>query len=188
MNRTILPEELRYRMYGLVLYSLSPIQKAIQFGHAVVEYSNYIEDESIRIASALVDEKMTPLLNEYRRWSRKDKTFIILNGGTSNNSSDPEKMGGLQSAHVFLWDIDKKHAMFEEPDINNTLTAICFLVDERVWDTVKYPEKRKLRDRTAGGGIDFSDPFIQSDEWDAFVGGEQNRKLRDWLRSYKLAL
>ena len=28
----------KYRMYGLVPYNISPIQQAIQFGHAVVEY------------------------------------------------------------------------------------------------------------------------------------------------------
>lgn len=31
-------EKLKYRMYGLVPYNISPIQQGIQFGHGVVEY------------------------------------------------------------------------------------------------------------------------------------------------------
>ena len=30
--------KLKYRMYGLVPYNISPIQQGIQFGHGVVEY------------------------------------------------------------------------------------------------------------------------------------------------------
>ena len=56
-----------YRMTGLVPYNLSPIQQGIQFGHGVIEYS--------------LDFGDTP---EYQKWAKKDKTFIILNGGTTN--------------------------------------------------------------------------------------------------------
>lgn len=31
-----------------------------------------------------------------------------------------------------------KVAEFREPDCNNTLTAICFLVDEKIWNKEKY--------------------------------------------------
>ena len=34
------PEELEWRMYGIVPYNISDIQKGIQFGHAVQEYNN----------------------------------------------------------------------------------------------------------------------------------------------------
>jgi len=35
----------KQRMYGLVPYNISPIQQGIQFGHAVVEYSLYHNDD-----------------------------------------------------------------------------------------------------------------------------------------------
>ena len=63
-------ENRTYRMYGLVPYNISPIQQGIQFGHAVVEYSNSHFNDS-----------------DYKKWSTIDKTFIILNGGTTNNNS-----------------------------------------------------------------------------------------------------
>jgi hypothetical protein len=66
-------EELELRMYGLVNYQLSGIQQGIQFGHAVVEYglNHFVE-------------------KNYQDWANNHKTFIILNGGTTNNSIDEE--------------------------------------------------------------------------------------------------
>ena len=75
--------ELKYRMYGLVNYQLSGIQKGIQFGHAVVEYGlKYFNTD------------------EYKRWANFDKTFIILNGGTTNEN--PDKLGTLQQHAISL--------------------------------------------------------------------------------------
>ena len=59
--------EKEFRMYGLVNYQLTGIQGGIQFGHAVVEYGlEYFDTD------------------EYQQWARYNKTFIILNGGTSS--------------------------------------------------------------------------------------------------------
>ena len=38
--RALEPEDLEWRMYGIVPYNISDIQKGIQFGHAVQEYNN----------------------------------------------------------------------------------------------------------------------------------------------------
>ena len=61
-------EKLKYRMYGLVPYNISPIQQGIQFGHGVVEY--------------IMNNINKP---ETQHWAHNDKVFIILNGGTTNN-------------------------------------------------------------------------------------------------------
>lgn len=60
--------QLEYRMYGLVPYNLSPIQQGIQFGHGVVEYMRTYYP--------------APPCDS---WADNDKTFIILNGGTTND-------------------------------------------------------------------------------------------------------
>ena len=62
-------DKLELRMYGFVPYNISEIQKGIQFGHAIVEYG--------------LENFHT---NEYLDWAKYWKTFIILNGGTSNHS------------------------------------------------------------------------------------------------------
>lgn len=118
--------KLEQRMYGLVPYNLSPIQQGIQFGHAVVEYSlnhySYTEQKGS---------------NPYSQWAHYNKTFIILNGGTTNdNIINP---GTLNIAQAELHAMGVELATFHEPDLGDQLTAVVFLVDERVWDREKYP-------------------------------------------------
>ena len=115
-----------YRMYGLVPYNLSPIQQGIQFGHAVVEYAlEYGTTE------------------KYQQWAREDKTFIILNGGTTNNRWDDEGnnyIGSLNNHRQLLSDMGIQFRSFFEPDLGDQLTAVVFLVDDRVFDKVKWPD------------------------------------------------
>jgi hypothetical protein len=74
---------LELRMYGLVPYNISPIQQGIQFGHAVVEYSQKIQSFKSGILSKT--ETYRNISNQYDEWADNWKTFIILNGGTTNN-------------------------------------------------------------------------------------------------------
>ena len=59
-----------YRMYHLVPYNLSPIQQGIQAGHSALEFAEVYKDT-----------------DQYKHFIKHDKTFIVLNGGTSNNAS-----------------------------------------------------------------------------------------------------
>ena len=109
-----------YRMYGLVPYSLSGEQKMIQFGHGIhnayqIEFG---EDE------------------DYKQWATKDMTVMALNGGTTNMRITEEGIpfGTLNQHSITLDDMEVKHSHFYEPDLGDQLTAITFLVDERVWD------------------------------------------------------
>lgn len=92
---------LEYRMYGLVPYNLSPIQQGIQFGHAVVEYQQNIKG-------------LLPYETIYDKWAKKDKTFIILNGGTTN--INPEKLGTLNQNLAALYFNEIVTSEFYEPD------------------------------------------------------------------------
>lgn len=116
--------KLEKRMYGLVPYNLSPIQQAIQFGHSVIEYS-------------LIPEYK----EEYLDWSKNWKTFIILNGGTTNNQFKNGKfVGSLNQHYQTLIENDIDVSTFYEPDLGDQLTAITFIVDERVFNKEKYPD------------------------------------------------
>lgn len=108
-------------MYGLTPYNISPIQQAIQFGHAVVEYS-------------LLYGKSY----EWNDWALNDKTFIILNGGTTNLREDAP--GTLNSHVKTLQEHSVPFATFHEPDLGDQLTAVVFLVDDRVWDRENWPD------------------------------------------------
>lgn len=157
--------QLEKRMYGLVPYNISDIQKSIQFAHAVVEYSLKQDYREL-----------------YEEWAKNWKTFIILNGGTTNNNS-PEKYGSLNKHLQTLWDEGINMAWFKEPDLGDQLTAVVFIVDERVFNYEKYPDYGdmfKYRGDIDGQYEDYLN-------WVDKIGGEKNVFLREFLKPFKLA-
>ena len=157
---------LEYRMYGLVPYNLSPIQQGIQFGQGVVEYSQ--------------NSKGIPTIEAvYDKWANKDKTFIILNGGTTNEN--PERLGSLQQHTQTLKDNGVLVGTFHEPDLNDTQTAVVFLVDERVFDKVLYPDFERPPFNLS------PETDTQYKQWVEKIGGETNAFLRSFLSFFKLA-
>ena len=173
--------QLQYRMYGLVPYNLSPIQQGIQFGHAVVEYM------------IKYSEPLSPCMS----WAENDKTFIILNGGTTNDNytlkdAGPLFNGSLNNHKQWLLDNNIPHASFSEPDLGNQLTAVVFLVDEKVWNIPDYNTWLETKGYAAGlfyvNLSDNSSAF--GDYWYNLYKeemGENNLKLKTWLSQFKLA-
>lgn len=170
---------LEWRMYGFVPYNISDIQKGIQFGHAVVEYAN--------------EHSKT---EAYKKWSKFDKTFIILNGGTTNKAfslNDNLPKGSLNQIELKLLSAvpEMPVARFEEPDLGDQLTAICFLVDERVWDREKYPDFEFDPTKIGYDGLvlDHANQFY---EWKmqfsaSETGADHIVWLRDFLKGFRLA-
>jgi len=103
------------RMYVLVPYNLSPIQQGIQAAHAIAEYSinaGYVKVGEIEIGTSL-----------YKDWVKEHKTIVILNAGTTGKYSSME-------AHANnLEKLKVKCSYFREPDLNDAMTAIAFVVD-----------------------------------------------------------
>jgi len=99
------------RMYFFVMYNLSGIQKGIQAGHAALEY--YLKYSDIP---------------EYREFIENHKTFILLDGGGSNDMLERAKE---------LYDYGIDYATFNEPDLNNSLSAIAFIVPEEIYGMEK---------------------------------------------------
>jgi hypothetical protein len=158
--------KLEYRMYGLVPYNLSPIQQGIQFGHAVVEYQQNVKN-------------LNPYEKIYDKWAQKDKTFIILNGGTTNKN--PEKLGTLNNHLNTLVENGILTSEFFEPDLGDQLTAVVFLVDERVWNKELYKDFEEILEDS---------PFLSNkdyEEWVNKIGGEKNVFLREFLKTFRLA-
>ena len=191
-------ERLELRMYGLVPYNVSDIQKGIQFGHAVVEYGQMIK----KLISKNPDSKVAQeLTTEYEEWAEIYKTFIILNGGTTNNQF--LKLGTLNQHTETLKSNGIEVAEFREPDLGDQLTATVFIVDERVFNKEKYPnflDWVKSKDELIYKKTKFSDitfeNFSISDnleklnlakEWRDLLGGDKNVFLRDFLQIFRLA-
>lgn len=155
---------LEYRMYFFVPYNLSEIQKGIQAGHTALEYASKF------------------MLNEnYQSFIKNDKTWIILNGGTTNSTRDDNgiSQGSLNRIVDDLTNMNIDISIFQEPDLENAITAVCFLADERVYNYEKYPDYVDIINHTDG-------EFHYSD-WVSLIGGTKNMFLRNLIKNKKLA-
>ena len=185
-----------YRMYGLVPYNISPIQQGIQFGHAVQEYNNMMMDTSAEGLAA------------FNEWRKECKTFIILNGGTTNKrmKGNFEFTGSLNKHLDELVGMGIQVATFEEPDLGDQLTAVVFLVPNTVYNKELVPDfwdwepavkafkefgtPRRLLDFKFGEihAEDFDDAEkLLFNEWVELVGGEKYVRLRFFLQNFRLA-
>lgn len=183
------------RMYGLTNYQLTGIQKGIQFLHGVVEYSQMVN----RISG--------DLLAIYNDWADNHKTVILLNGGTTNYRIGVDKLPyGTLNNHVLVLDENRiDFATFNEPDLGDQLTAVVFIVDERVFNKKKYPDFEDWLIENYGELIR-SDYYTTSyvlaqniknsqsksdkkvyEQWTKFMGGNKNVFLRDFLKNFNLA-
>lgn len=205
-------KRLEYRMYFLVPYNISGRQSGIQSLHGVVEYHlMYGEDV------------------DYLDWAQNWKTVMLLNGGTSNNAGshhymnpannpDNEPFYGTMELHAEALEVaGVKYATFLEPDLNNMLSNIVFLCDERVFKTRKkkpddviYPhfedwvlEKysnvisdyagNSLAPMTVNDVVKIikkgENPEHKAiyDEWVEFIGGPKNVFLRSFVSQFRLA-
>lgn len=172
--------DLEHRMYGLVPYNLSPIQQGIQFGHAVQEYNNNMA------VIPLTDEGDTQF-DAFNKWRLFDKTFIILNGGTTNKRRCKDGYKGSINNHLkMLSDNNIFTSSFYEPDLGEQLTAVVFLVDERVFNKTKYPDFEEWIEKQDRGTkmMWMSDQY---DIWLDFIGGRKNKFLREFLKQFRLA-
>ena len=163
---------MEYRMYFLVMRQLDGLNKGIQIGHCALEYVNAFGNSQ-----------------EYKDFFENDKTFIILNGGTSNDM--------LEYYNYIKNEIAIPVSYFNEPDLNMSLSSVCFLVDERVWDKENYPDKDIWCPQNGYHCISYGvyipgqpSPTSWGDgeqKWIDFIGGEQNVKLREFLKGKRLA-
>ena len=141
---------LEKRMYFLVPYNISPIQQAIQAGHSMGEYA-------LKYGRYNPDHLIWEFLEEWKTW-------IILNGGTTNNKFEfvtGKALGTLNQSVQDILEFNSKYpdleiesSIFEEPDLNDALTAVCLIADERVFNREDYPD---FRDWALNGGLPMKD-------------------------------
>lgn len=171
---------LKQRMYSFVIYQLSGIQAGIQAGHATEQFIE--EYHGLPELKARV----------------KDKTVILLNGGTTNQIGidyyqKDTYVGTMDMYLQTLLDLNIPVSPFYEPDLNNAMTAMSFLVDERIWDKEKYPDpnikdlRKNLNEVDEIFGVTDGDLL---ENYFTSMFGEKNRniaKLRVFLKDKKLA-
>lgn len=185
MRDLILDHKDNWRMYGLVPYNISEIQKGIQFGHAVVEYALQYGE-----------------LVNYQEWANQDKTFIILNGGTTNKRLiDGVPFGSLNQHVITLKEMGVDTAEFYEPDLGEELTATVFLVPKQVYNKKEFLNFtdytiENLDDLSLALEVnesyemcDFENKNLKEiyEEWTEYMGGKKNVELRYFLSKFQFA-
>jgi len=200
MKDLILDHKDDWRMYGLVPYNISPIQQGIQFGHAVQEYNNLIHDYQNN------DLKLSDVEN-FDSWRLFGKTFIVLNGGTTNSRIIEDSPFGSLNQHAnTLKDLDVVTAEFYEPDLGEQLTAIVFLVHKQVFNKKEYPgfvDYVNSLDFTTEYKVFLINSFKNEDSylhkpsfeeyleiysnWVDSIGGIKNVQLREFLSKFSFA-
>jgi hypothetical protein len=196
---------LELRMYGLVPYQLMGIQQGIQYGHATDEFA-------LRVIKSLMGNGNVPKedIERYVDWLENWKTYIVLNGGTTNNRIENGLYVGTLNNHRET--LDKNgvfNVTFNEPDLGDQLTGVVFIVDERVFQkdenrkyvyldfedwvfenpnpyisTLNRTDKwiiKSLRENTKKTDPDYYN------KWVDYMGGEKNIFLRDFLKDFRLA-
>ena len=154
-------EKLELRMYSIVMYNLSPIQKGIQAYHATIEATNNFGNKNS------IDEKL------FKDWAKNWKTVILLDGGSSSD---------IGNIFDILWEMGIGISYFREPDLNNSMSAVSFIVDERVFNTEKYPDY----DEWLIKQYQTNNEVSSYKDWINIIG-EKNLKLRTFLKTFKLS-
>lgn len=193
MKDLILEHKDELRMYGLVAYQLSgTIHAGIQFGHAVVEYglkygkSNVINDK----------------VDTYTQWAKNDKTFIVLNGGTTNSRLiDGIPFGSLNQHVITLKEMGVATAEFYEPDLGEQLTATVFIVPKQVYNKKEFLNFDEYTIQTTSDleiALEVNEAYKRCnfenknlkekyEEWTKYMGGKKNVELRYFLSNFKFA-
>ena len=175
----IIKKELR--MYFFVMGNIGTIDKGIQAGHCSQEYSNLFGDTEL-----------------YKDWFKNYKTFILLSGGSSNNGIildddghewwiDETSFGSMELYQKYLIENNIPYASFNEPDLNYSLSSLCFICDNKVFDWINYPTFEKwiqLNPPNDEIPLNMDEKY---NEWIEFVGGQQNEKLKELIYGKKLA-
>lgn len=159
-------ETLEKRMYFFVIRQLSGLNAGIQIGHCCEQYAhNYCAD---------VD-----YLDFVKNW----RTWIVLDGGTTN--SNEKDFGTLNQILIGLRENNIKYGYFHEPDLNNALTAVCFMADERVFNFAKYPDYQFPEYGTLDDYL--MSPDDHYNQWLESIGGKYNLYLRELIKGKRLA-
>lgn len=174
MIQDVTMEALEKRMYFFTIYQLTGIQKGIQCGHCVEQYASNYHDDPV-----------------YADFVKNWRTWIVLNGGTTN--SNLKTLGSLNNILIELRENEIKHAYFHEPDLNNALTAVCVLLDERVFNFKKFPDWKEgsILENNLGMfalvsmGTNYDGQTYG--EWLEYMGGSDNLILRELIRDKNLA-
>lgn len=146
-------------MYFFTLYSLAGLHKGIQAGHSALEYV-----------------ELYGQTQEYQDFIKNHKTFILLDGGGSQQMVERE---------LELENFGIRYASFCEPDLSYGISAISFLISEDIYN---FDEKAFLN---YGYHVAIGEHmFFGHGAKESTAKAKEDLKkyeLYKWLKSFRLA-
>lgn len=141
-------KHLQHKFFVLLPFNISAMQCGCQAFHAGKDY--------------FVKYHRTP---QFKVWNDQN-TVVFLDAGDTNNDEGTDFFGSLNQDLKTLQGIDVPVGIFYEPSLNNALTAVGFIADERVFNRKLYA----WEDRTS--------PRVPTEEEIESIGGFRNLVLR----------
>lgn len=164
-------------MYAFVNNGLSNMQKALQLTKAACEYTLKYKDDK--------------RLQDFMFY---DKHWVILDGGDSNDAHLGEQKGSMEKLYDQISQNGIPYAVAYERELNSTLSAICFLADERVWNSQKYVDfinyviiesEASIQDEITIRMLEESELISKFSQfyttWLETMGGKENLFLRKFI-------
>lgn len=176
-------KELELKMCFFVLNQLNDLEKGIQCGKSALRYVRKYATEN-------------PIVWEFVDMHEK---WEILECPSTNDEYDYDNIviGDLNKIGESLYANGVDFSIFRDTNLNNSLTSICFIVDERVFNKEDYPDfENYLMDKisyvTTKEFID-SQPLkelkesfhVEYKEWIRLIGGIKNEFLRELIKNRK---
>lgn len=191
MKDLILDHKDDFRMFGLVPYNISDKQKGIQFLHAIQEYNNLFFDT----------KRNEKEIKSFNGWRLFGKTVIMYDGGTTNSRIIEGKPFGTLNQHLnTLKELDVLTSEFYEPDLGEQLSAIAFILPKQVYKIKEFPNFKDyvILYENLSLAFELCDKYdlnntsgevfqIHYKKWVDFLGGENNVKLREFIKNFKYA-
>lgn len=127
-------ERLEQRMYFLNNFYFMGIQAGIQAGHAALLYARQYGDSEA-----------------FKDFVDYDGTWIVLVGGFHNEMEGFDNPAwGMNYAYRQLKNNNIPFADFYEKMANSCMSSLAFLVNEKVWNKVKYPDPKRWTEDEQG--------------------------------------
>ena len=196
-------ESLKCGMYALLADTIHPDKAPKHLGLALQSFNNKMFDTAEEIARGLrLSHEEYYTYGGFNEW-RKDKILIVLNGRTSYSELNEATKSPLEDLNNYNLQLGKFHietGTYYSNEINNQLTCIVFLGDERVFNKEKYPDFDKFllqfkdiidtfdKDRSYNSIVKeiTENRSTIYEDWVTSIGGKRNEFLRDFLNQFEI--
>lgn len=178
-------------MYALMADTIQPSDAPKHLGLALQSFNNKMFDTAEEIARGLrLTHEEYYTYGGFKQW-KYDKILMVLNGGTNDKE--------MNKFNLELGEFQIETGTYYSSELDNQLTCLVFLGDERVFNKEDYPDFDQFLLRHQ----DIIDTFEKDrsyesivneitknrstvyEDWVTSIGGKRNEFLRGFLKQFE---